>query len=178
MACGLFHHDDFMFFMQWRSYIELENSSFCHIQVLDDAFASQMQQLLGNALQEKDLEPPRSIMEVRSMLCKDAPNHKKSSYYYWKWFPRGTRTCDYNKQGNYEVNLIWHFAYRANSWFIQFCQREQATRLLSYSPICPPSRSYHSCFLSRYKIYRAFECWYYTFLQSLHFMKCGIVHSI
>ncbi|KAJ9146509.1 hypothetical protein P3X46_028765 [Hevea brasiliensis] len=52
------------------------------VSVLDDTFASQMQQLLGNALQEKDLEPPRSIMEVRSMLCKDAPNHKENSYYY------------------------------------------------------------------------------------------------
>lgn len=50
--------------------------------VLDDAFASQLQQLLGNSLQEKDLEPPRSIMEVRSILCKDAPNHKDSTYYY------------------------------------------------------------------------------------------------
>ncbi|KAF8411383.1 hypothetical protein HHK36_003932 [Tetracentron sinense] len=50
--------------------------------ILDDTFASQMQQLLGNALQEKDLEPPRSIMEVRSMLCKDAPNHKDNNYYY------------------------------------------------------------------------------------------------
>ncbi|KAJ4964028.1 hypothetical protein NE237_023967 [Protea cynaroides] len=52
------------------------------VAVLDDTFASQMQQLLGNALQEKDLEPPRSIMEVRSMLCKDAPNHKDSNFYY------------------------------------------------------------------------------------------------
>ncbi|KAJ8747419.1 hypothetical protein K2173_012487 [Erythroxylum novogranatense] len=43
------------------------------VSVLDDTFGSQMQQLLGNALQDKDLEPPRSIMEVRSMLCKDAP---------------------------------------------------------------------------------------------------------
>lgn len=51
-------------------------------QILDDAFASQMQQLLGNTLQEKDLEPPRSIMEVRSILCKDAPNHKDSAFYY------------------------------------------------------------------------------------------------
>ena len=51
------------------------------VQILDDTFASQMQQLLGNALQEKDLEPPRSIMEVRSMLCKDAPNHKDNTYY-------------------------------------------------------------------------------------------------
>lgn len=46
------------------------------VTVLDDTFASQMQQLLGNALQEKDLEPPQRIMEVRSMLCKDAMNHK------------------------------------------------------------------------------------------------------
>ncbi|XP_065880895.1 uncharacterized protein [Euphorbia lathyris] len=53
------------------------------VSVLDDAFASQMQQLLGNAVQEKDLEAPRSVMEVRSMLCKDAPNHKDSSSYYY-----------------------------------------------------------------------------------------------
>ncbi|GAV66816.1 hypothetical protein CFOL_v3_10326 [Cephalotus follicularis] len=52
------------------------------VSILDDTFASQMQQLLGNALQDKDLEPPRSIMEVRSMLCKDAPNHKDNAYYY------------------------------------------------------------------------------------------------
>ncbi|XP_010266256.1 PREDICTED: uncharacterized protein LOC104603800 [Nelumbo nucifera] len=52
------------------------------VAILDDTFASQVQQLLGNALQEKDLEPPRSIIEVRSMLCKDAPNHKDNSYYY------------------------------------------------------------------------------------------------
>ncbi|KDP41462.1 hypothetical protein JCGZ_15869 [Jatropha curcas] len=52
------------------------------VSVLDDTFASQMQQLLGNALQDKDLEPPRSIMEVRSMLCKDTPNHKDNGYYY------------------------------------------------------------------------------------------------
>ncbi|XP_058097001.1 uncharacterized protein LOC131242416 isoform X2 [Magnolia sinica] len=50
--------------------------------ILDDTFASQMQQLLGNALQEKDLEPPRSIMEVRSIVCKDAPKHKDMNYYY------------------------------------------------------------------------------------------------
>lgn len=52
------------------------------VSILDDTFGSQMQQLLGNALQEKDLEPPRSIMEVRSMLCKDTPNHKDNTYYY------------------------------------------------------------------------------------------------
>lgn len=55
---------------------------YVHMQILDDTFASQMQQLLGNALQEKDLEPPRSIMEVRSILCKDAPNHKDNGYYF------------------------------------------------------------------------------------------------
>ncbi|KAL9152336.1 hypothetical protein ABFS82_11G116000 [Erythranthe guttata] len=52
------------------------------VTVLDDTFASQMQQLLGNTLQEKDVEPPRSILEVRSMLCKDATNHKDNNYYY------------------------------------------------------------------------------------------------
>ena len=58
------------------------SQSLCDMQILDDIFASQLQQLLGNALQEKDLEPPRSIMEVRSMLCKDVPNHKDNTYYY------------------------------------------------------------------------------------------------
>ncbi|XP_068638061.1 uncharacterized protein [Aristolochia californica] len=57
-------------------------SSRIAVAVLDDTFASQMQQLLGNALLEKDLEPPRSILEVRSVLCKDAPNHKDSNFYY------------------------------------------------------------------------------------------------
>ncbi|XP_051117593.1 uncharacterized protein LOC127242192 [Andrographis paniculata] len=52
------------------------------VSVLDDTFASQMQQLLGNALQEKDLEPPRCILEVRSMLCKDGKNNKDGNYYY------------------------------------------------------------------------------------------------
>lgn len=53
------------------------------MQILDDTFASQMQRLQGNAMQEKDLEPPRSVMEVRSILCKDAPNHKDSNYFYY-----------------------------------------------------------------------------------------------
>ncbi|TYH72274.1 hypothetical protein ES332_D05G242800v1 [Gossypium tomentosum] len=52
------------------------------VSILDDTFASQMQQLVGNALPEKDLEPPRSIMEVRSMLCKDAHNSKDNSFFY------------------------------------------------------------------------------------------------
>ncbi|TYJ45909.1 hypothetical protein E1A91_A02G088100v1 [Gossypium mustelinum] len=42
------------------------------VSILDDTFTSQMQQLVGNALPAKDLEPPRSILEVRSMLGKDA----------------------------------------------------------------------------------------------------------
>ncbi|XP_031492844.1 uncharacterized protein LOC116259261 [Nymphaea colorata] len=53
------------------------------VAILDDTFASQMQRLQGNAMQEKDLEPPRSVMEVRSILCKDAPNHKDSNYFYY-----------------------------------------------------------------------------------------------
>ncbi|XP_021740327.1 uncharacterized protein LOC110706680 [Chenopodium quinoa] len=52
------------------------------VSVLDDTFASQMQQLLGHALQDKDIEPPRSMMEVRSMLCKDAQVHKSNTFYY------------------------------------------------------------------------------------------------
>ncbi|KAF6174841.1 hypothetical protein GIB67_034627, partial [Kingdonia uniflora] len=52
------------------------------VDILDDTFASQMQKLLGNSIQQKDIDPPRSVMEVRSILCKDAPNHKDSSYYY------------------------------------------------------------------------------------------------
>ncbi|TYI56811.1 hypothetical protein E1A91_D11G237900v1 [Gossypium mustelinum] len=40
------------------------------ISVLDEIFAAQMQKLLGNALQEKDLEPPPSVIEVRSMFAR------------------------------------------------------------------------------------------------------------
>ncbi|XP_044469211.1 uncharacterized protein LOC123198570 isoform X2 [Mangifera indica] len=57
-------------------------SSRIAISVLDDIFMSQMQQLLGNALQEKDLEPPRSILEVRSMLCKDSVNYRDNNFYW------------------------------------------------------------------------------------------------
>lgn len=49
------------------------------VQILDDVFASQMQRLQGHALQEKDLEPPRSVAEARSMLSRDAPNGVDSS---------------------------------------------------------------------------------------------------
>ncbi|MCO5595228.1 hypothetical protein L7F22_049267 [Adiantum nelumboides] len=53
------------------------------LMVLDDVFSSQMQKLQGNCLQEKDLDPPRSIMEVRSMLSKDAPNCLDASSYLY-----------------------------------------------------------------------------------------------
>ncbi|CDP11484.1 unnamed protein product [Coffea canephora] len=53
------------------------------VSVLDDIFASQMQQLLGNSLQDKDLENPRSIVEVRSMLCRDAASNKGGNSFYF-----------------------------------------------------------------------------------------------
>ncbi|XP_009601182.1 uncharacterized protein [Nicotiana tomentosiformis] len=52
------------------------------VSILDDIFASEMQKFLGNVLQEKDLEPPRSIADVRSMLCKDAVNDNDNNYFY------------------------------------------------------------------------------------------------
>uniref|UniRef100_A0A7C9EE15 Uncharacterized protein n=1 Tax=Opuntia streptacantha TaxID=393608 RepID=A0A7C9EE15_OPUST len=52
------------------------------LRVLDETFASQMQRLMGNSLQEKDLEPPRSIQEAHSMLCKDSASSKEGIYYY------------------------------------------------------------------------------------------------
>ncbi|KAL0443731.1 UNVERIFIED_CONTAM: hypothetical protein Slati_2095800 [Sesamum latifolium] len=51
--------------------------------ILDDVYASQMQRLLGNALQEKDLEPPRSITEARSILSRDTTNRMDSSSYIY-----------------------------------------------------------------------------------------------
>ena len=53
----------------------------CILRVLDDTFASQMQQLLSNSTQDKDLEAPVAIREVRWMLWKDAPNHQCSTRY-------------------------------------------------------------------------------------------------
>uniref|UniRef100_A0A0D9VDD9 MHD1 domain-containing protein n=1 Tax=Leersia perrieri TaxID=77586 RepID=A0A0D9VDD9_9ORYZ len=37
--------------------------------ILDDVFASEMQKLLGNSLQDKDLDPPQSVVDARSILC-------------------------------------------------------------------------------------------------------------
>ncbi|XP_057812221.1 uncharacterized protein LOC131026371 [Salvia miltiorrhiza] len=51
--------------------------------IVDDTYASQMQRLLGNALQEKNLEPPRSITEARSILSRDTTNRIDSSSYIY-----------------------------------------------------------------------------------------------
>ncbi|XP_024364609.1 uncharacterized protein [Physcomitrium patens] len=48
--------------------------------ILDDIFAAQMQRLQGRALQDKDLEPPRSVAEARSMLSRDTRNGADSFY--------------------------------------------------------------------------------------------------
>ncbi|KAI8552285.1 hypothetical protein RHMOL_Rhmol06G0254600 [Rhododendron molle] len=59
------------------------NGSYYALGILDDTFASQMQRLQGNALQDKDLEPPRSIIEARSILCRDTTNARYSSTYLY-----------------------------------------------------------------------------------------------
>lgn len=51
--------------------------------VLDDTFASQMQRFQGNALQEKDLDPPRSVVEARSIICRDTTNTADPSTYFY-----------------------------------------------------------------------------------------------
>ncbi|CAN8265714.1 unnamed protein product [Cochlearia groenlandica] len=48
--------------------------------IVEDTFASEMQRLQGNSLQEKDMEAPRSVIEARSILSRDTTNH--SSYFY------------------------------------------------------------------------------------------------
>ncbi|XP_065876631.1 uncharacterized protein [Euphorbia lathyris] len=59
------------------------NGSCFALGILDDTFASQMQRLLGNSLQEKDLEPPRSVIEARSILCRDSANAADTSTYFY-----------------------------------------------------------------------------------------------
>jgi len=39
------------------------------VSIMDDVFALEMKKLLGNALQETDLEPPPNIRELHSLLC-------------------------------------------------------------------------------------------------------------
>ncbi|KAH7655486.1 hypothetical protein IHE45_18G013900 [Dioscorea alata] len=50
----------------------LHNASRVIVDVLQETFLTQMQQMVGvgNALQDKDLEPPRSVLEFHSLLCK------------------------------------------------------------------------------------------------------------
>ncbi|KAB2613417.1 hypothetical protein D8674_035733 [Pyrus ussuriensis x Pyrus communis] len=57
--------------------------SYYALGILDDMFASQMQRLQGNALQEKDLEPPRSVIEARSILSRDTENATDASTYFY-----------------------------------------------------------------------------------------------
>ncbi|GAY56183.1 hypothetical protein CUMW_169910, partial [Citrus unshiu] len=59
------------------------NGSYYALGILDDTFASHMQRLQGNSLQEKDLDPPRSVVEARSILCRDAANSTDTSSYYF-----------------------------------------------------------------------------------------------
>ncbi|KAF6141359.1 hypothetical protein GIB67_008536 [Kingdonia uniflora] len=58
------------------------NGSYYALGILDDTFASQMQRLQGNALQEKNLEPPRSVVEARSILCRDTKHTAHQSTYF------------------------------------------------------------------------------------------------
>ncbi|XWS47271.1 hypothetical protein CRYUN_Cryun14cG0138100 [Craigia yunnanensis] len=59
------------------------NGSYYALGIPDDNFASQMQRLQGNLLQEKDLEPPRSVIEARSILCRDTANATDTSTYFY-----------------------------------------------------------------------------------------------
>ncbi|XP_062107072.1 uncharacterized protein LOC133818305 isoform X3 [Humulus lupulus] len=59
------------------------NGSYYALGILDDTFASQMQRLQGNALQDKDLELPRSVVEARSILCRDTTNATETSTYFY-----------------------------------------------------------------------------------------------
>ncbi|KAB2022565.1 hypothetical protein ES319_D07G221400v1 [Gossypium barbadense] len=59
------------------------NGSYYALGILDDTFASQMQRLQGNQLQEKDVEPPRSVIEARSILCREPANATDSSTYFY-----------------------------------------------------------------------------------------------
>ncbi|GLT49920.1 hypothetical protein SLA2020_234460 [Shorea laevis] len=59
------------------------NGSYFALGILDDTFASQMQRLQGNSMQEKDLHPPRSVIEARSILCKDSAKATDASTYFY-----------------------------------------------------------------------------------------------
>ncbi|KAM7262428.1 hypothetical protein ACFE04_000111 [Oxalis oulophora] len=71
-------------FLEGRKENQVWYNGCCHaLGILDDTFASQMQRLQGNLLQEKDLDPPRSVVEARSILCKDAANATDTSTYFY-----------------------------------------------------------------------------------------------
>lgn len=59
------------------------NGSYYALGILDDTFASQMQRLQGNALEDKDIEPPRSVVEARSILCRDTKNTSDPSTFFY-----------------------------------------------------------------------------------------------
>ncbi|KAL8160419.1 hypothetical protein V2J09_001956 [Rumex salicifolius] len=64
-----------------------ENSSWYRgsrvaLTIVDGVFASQMKMLVGNALEEKNVKPPRSVLEAHSVLCKDFVSYKDSIHYY------------------------------------------------------------------------------------------------
>ncbi|XP_010552075.1 PREDICTED: uncharacterized protein LOC104822527 [Tarenaya hassleriana] len=72
-------------FLEGRKENQLRyKGSYFALGILDDTFASEMQRLKGNSLQEKDVEPPRSVVEARSILCRDTTNsaHHSSSFFY------------------------------------------------------------------------------------------------
>ncbi|KAK9713111.1 hypothetical protein RND81_06G003500 [Saponaria officinalis] len=52
------------------------------LRVLDETYASEMQRLLGNSVQSKDIEPPRTILEAHAMLSKDSTSTKDGTFYY------------------------------------------------------------------------------------------------
>ncbi|XP_037494185.1 uncharacterized protein LOC105643473 [Jatropha curcas] len=71
-------------FLEGRKENRVWYNGSCHaLGILDDTFASQMQRLLGNSLQEKDIEPPRSVIEARSILCRDTANATDTSTYFY-----------------------------------------------------------------------------------------------
>ncbi|ERN19071.1 uncharacterized protein LOC18447445 isoform X1 [Amborella trichopoda] len=71
-------------FLESRKENRIRYKGSCYaLGILDDTFASQMQRLQGNALQEKDLEPPRSVIQARSILCKDTQNTSDPSSYFY-----------------------------------------------------------------------------------------------
>ncbi|XP_074308502.1 uncharacterized protein LOC141643306 isoform X1 [Silene latifolia] len=52
------------------------------LRILDETFATEIQRLLGNNVQHKDIEPPRTIVEAHAMLCKDSTSTKDGACYY------------------------------------------------------------------------------------------------